>query len=135
MFLRVTNHTGQVEKNLLGPAGIRTRDLRFTSPSSLSHNNHLNRKSRRHNRSSCTEDELTAYKQRIEVSHESQKLWPTKLSMTTQINDQSSSQPPVLNITENNQFPTSIVDTVESNEVTEHALTLEYLANVDKLQY
>ena len=32
VFLRVTNHTGQVEKNLLGPAGIRTRDLRFTSP-------------------------------------------------------------------------------------------------------
>ena len=31
-FLRVTNHTGQVERNLLGPAGIRTRDLRFTSP-------------------------------------------------------------------------------------------------------
>ena len=33
VFLRVTNHTvhtGQVEKNLLGPAGIRTRDLRFT---------------------------------------------------------------------------------------------------------
>ena len=25
VFLRVTNHTGQVEKNLLGPAGIRTR--------------------------------------------------------------------------------------------------------------
>ena len=62
VLLRVTNHTGQVEKNLLGPAGIRTRDLRFTSPmlyqlmvrhsekhliiilhpSSLSHNNHLN---------------------------------------------------------------------------------------------
>ena len=34
VFLRVTNHTGQVEKNLLGPAGIRTRDLRFTSPGS-----------------------------------------------------------------------------------------------------
>ena len=32
VFLRVTNHTGQVEKNLLGPAGIQTRDLRFTSP-------------------------------------------------------------------------------------------------------
>ena len=32
VFLRVTNHTEQVEKNLLGPAGIRTRDLRFTSP-------------------------------------------------------------------------------------------------------
>ena len=32
VFLRVTNHTGQAEKNLLGPAGIRTRDLRFTSP-------------------------------------------------------------------------------------------------------
>ena len=31
VFLRVTNHTGQAEKNLLGPAGIRTRDLRFTS--------------------------------------------------------------------------------------------------------
>ena len=27
----VTNHTGQAEKNLLGPAGIRTRDIRFTS--------------------------------------------------------------------------------------------------------
>ena len=26
VFLRVTNHTGQVEKNLLGPAGIRTRE-------------------------------------------------------------------------------------------------------------
>ena len=25
VFLRVTNHTGQAEKNLLGPAGIRTR--------------------------------------------------------------------------------------------------------------
>ena len=32
VFLRVTNHTRQAEKNLLGPAGIRTRDLRFTSP-------------------------------------------------------------------------------------------------------
>ena len=32
VFLRVTNHTGQAEKNLLGPAGIRTRDLWFTSP-------------------------------------------------------------------------------------------------------
>ena len=32
VFLRVTNHTGQAEKNLLAPAGIRTRDLRFTSP-------------------------------------------------------------------------------------------------------
>ena len=32
VFLRATNHTGQAEKNLLGPAGIRTRDLRFTSP-------------------------------------------------------------------------------------------------------
>ena len=31
VLLRVTNHTGQAEKNLLGPAGIRTRDLRFTS--------------------------------------------------------------------------------------------------------
>ena len=31
VFLRVTNHTGQAEKNLLGPAGIRTRDIRFTS--------------------------------------------------------------------------------------------------------
>ena len=31
VFLRVTNHTGQAEKNLLGPAGIRTRDLQFTS--------------------------------------------------------------------------------------------------------
>ena len=29
VFLRVTNHTGQAEKNLLGPAGIRTRDLRL----------------------------------------------------------------------------------------------------------
>ena len=29
MFLRVTNHTGQAEKNLLGPAGIRNRDLRL----------------------------------------------------------------------------------------------------------
>ena len=29
VFLRVTNHTGQAEKNLLGPAGIRTRDLRY----------------------------------------------------------------------------------------------------------
>ena len=28
VFLRVTNHTGQAEKNPLGPAGIRTRDLR-----------------------------------------------------------------------------------------------------------
>ena len=34
VFLRVTNHTGQAEKNLLGPAGIRTRDLRFTSRTS-----------------------------------------------------------------------------------------------------
>ena len=32
VFLRVTNHTGQAEKNLLGPAGIRTCDLRFTNP-------------------------------------------------------------------------------------------------------
>ena len=32
VLLRVTNHTGQAEKNLFGPAGIRTRDLRFTSP-------------------------------------------------------------------------------------------------------
>ena len=32
VFLRVMNHTGQAEKNPLGPAGIRTRDLRFTSP-------------------------------------------------------------------------------------------------------
>ena len=32
VFLQVTNHTEQAEKNLLGPAGIRTRDLRFTSP-------------------------------------------------------------------------------------------------------
>ena len=31
VLLRVTNHTGQAEKNLLGPAGIRTRDHRFTS--------------------------------------------------------------------------------------------------------
>ena len=29
VFLRVTNHTGQAKKNLLGPAGIRTRDLRL----------------------------------------------------------------------------------------------------------
>ena len=29
VFLRVTNHTGQAKKNLLGPVGIRTRDLRF----------------------------------------------------------------------------------------------------------
>ena len=29
VFLRVTNHTGQAEENLLGPAGIRTRDLRL----------------------------------------------------------------------------------------------------------
>ena len=29
VLLRVTNHTGQAEKNLLGPAGIRTRDLRL----------------------------------------------------------------------------------------------------------
>ena len=35
VFLRVTNHTGQAEKNLLGPAGIRTRDHRFTSPTAL----------------------------------------------------------------------------------------------------
>ena len=32
VFLQVTNHTGLAEKNLLGPAGIRTRDLWFTSP-------------------------------------------------------------------------------------------------------
>ena len=31
VFLRAKNHTGQAEKNLLGPAGIRTRDLRFKS--------------------------------------------------------------------------------------------------------
>ena len=31
VFLEVTNHTGQAEKNLLGLGGIRTRDLRFTS--------------------------------------------------------------------------------------------------------
>ena len=31
VLLRVTNHTGQAEKNLLGPAGIRTRDLRYES--------------------------------------------------------------------------------------------------------
>ena len=30
VFLRVTNHTGQAEKNLLGPAGIRNSD-RFHS--------------------------------------------------------------------------------------------------------
>ena len=45
VFLRVTNHTGQAEKNLLGPAGIRTRDLKhliiILHPSSLSHNNNL----------------------------------------------------------------------------------------------
>ena len=29
MFLRVTNHTGEAEKNVLAPAGIRTRDLRL----------------------------------------------------------------------------------------------------------
>ena len=29
VLLRVTNHPGQAEKNLLGPAGIRTRDFRF----------------------------------------------------------------------------------------------------------
>ena len=28
----VTNNTGKAVKNLLGPAGIRIRDLRFTSP-------------------------------------------------------------------------------------------------------
>ena len=32
VFHGVTNHTGQAEKNLLDQAGIRTRDLRFTSP-------------------------------------------------------------------------------------------------------
>ena len=31
VFLRVTNHTGQVEKNLLGPAGIQTRGFDRTS--------------------------------------------------------------------------------------------------------
>ena len=31
VFLQVTNHTGQVEKNLLGPAGIRTRDFNVES--------------------------------------------------------------------------------------------------------
>ena len=31
VFCQVMNHTGQEEKNLLGPAGIRTSDLRFTS--------------------------------------------------------------------------------------------------------
>ena len=35
VFHGVTNHTGQAEKNLLDPAGIRTRDLRFTSPTAL----------------------------------------------------------------------------------------------------
>ena len=35
VLLRVTNHTGQAEKNLLGLAGIRTRDLRFTSADAL----------------------------------------------------------------------------------------------------
>ena len=29
VFLRVTNHTGQAEKNLLGPAGILTHDHRL----------------------------------------------------------------------------------------------------------
>ena len=29
VFLRVTNHTALAEKNLLCPAGIRTRELRF----------------------------------------------------------------------------------------------------------
>ena len=32
VLLRVTNHTGQAEKNLLGPAGIRTRDHRTCKP-------------------------------------------------------------------------------------------------------
>ena len=32
VFHGVTNHTGQAEKNLLDTAGIRTRDLWFTSP-------------------------------------------------------------------------------------------------------
>ena len=32
MLLQVSNHTGQIqEKTLLGPAGIRTHDLWFTS--------------------------------------------------------------------------------------------------------
>ena len=31
VFVLVTNHTGQVEKSLLGPAGIRTRNFRVTS--------------------------------------------------------------------------------------------------------
>ena len=35
MFLRVTNHTAKAEKNLLGPAGIRTRDVRFTGADAL----------------------------------------------------------------------------------------------------
>ena len=35
VFLRATNHTGQAEKNLLGPAGIRTRDLRFYQSDAL----------------------------------------------------------------------------------------------------
>ena len=29
---QVTNHTGQAEKTLLGPAGIQTRNLQFASP-------------------------------------------------------------------------------------------------------
>ena len=29
MIFRGTNHTGKAEKNLLGPAGIRTRNLRL----------------------------------------------------------------------------------------------------------
>ena len=32
VFVGVANHTGQIEKNLLGPDGIRTRDHRLTSP-------------------------------------------------------------------------------------------------------
>ena len=35
VFLRVTNHTGQVEKNLLGPAGIRTRESIIWRPPSF----------------------------------------------------------------------------------------------------
>ena len=55
VFLRVTNHTGQAEKNLLGPAGIflclsgmvrhsEKHLIIILHPSSLSHNNHLNLK-------------------------------------------------------------------------------------------
>ena len=32
VFLRVTNHTGQAEKNLLGPAGIQLVEHRTSKP-------------------------------------------------------------------------------------------------------